>query len=202
MKNSNLRIAAVRSAVTRCSAVALGATAWLAALAGCGEDPILLAELVGAGQQPSSDEPGQPSAPVGSEPPLAEPPVPGEPPPAMGEEAPSAGEPPPPSAGEAAPSEAPFNPFEAPAFEILIRYCGPCHDTEQGMGDFNYISDLDLLIESGKIIPGSKEDSMIYARMLAGTMPPAAIVNQPTPEEIGLVGSFIDSLAYFVSDSY
>lgn len=206
MKNSNLIIAAVRSVVPVCSAVVLGA-----ALAGCGEDPILLAEIIGSSQQPSGA--ASPSEPVAGEPPRIDPPEVPAPLPDDGPFAPPPGEPvtqpgepdpnaPPPTAGEPSPPGA-FNPFEAPAFEILIRYCGACHDDapDRGQGDFNDIADLDRMLERGLIIAGSKEDSAIYTRMLDGSMPPVYVSDSsPTVEEIELVGSFIDALAGTESD--
>jgi hypothetical protein len=179
MKNSNLHIV-VRSAATLASFALLGAV-----LAGCGEDPILIAELIGAGQQPSSDPPATPAQPESGPPsPEAAPEEPAEPEPGT----------PGPSTEEVV--QRPVNALEAPAFDILIRYCGQCHDTapEEGAADFNYLSDLDLMLDNGQIVAGNKEESRVYVRMLAGTMPPASIGEGPSPEEIELVGEFIDSL--------
>ena len=197
MKNSNLLRVTVRSAAcpglaaNSRLAAALASTALLGAvLAGCGEDPILLAEIIASGQQPRASEPAQPTTVPASDEPPPEPATPEVSPP----------EP------EAPPSEPESgNPLEAPALEILIRYCGECHDTmpEQGEGDFSFVGDLDLLLASGQIVAGDRDASRVYIRMVSGTMPPALPgANGPTVEEIELVGSFIDSLAYDRSGSY
>jgi serine/threonine-protein kinase len=80
--------------------------------------------------------------------------------------------------------------------DILRVNCGNCHIGQGASGDFGYLLNMDELLASGKIIPGSKEDSRIYARMVEGTMPPAAVrvLQTPTYGQIDLVGQWIDEL--------
>jgi hypothetical protein len=109
---------------------------------------------------------------------------------------------PPPSA--AAPDAVPYNPDEDPFSSqigqevklILQTNCGTCHIGQGAQGDFGYLLDMDQLIAGGKVIPGNKEDSQLYARMVAGTMPPAyqRVIQTPTYGQIDLVGQFIDEL--------
>jgi hypothetical protein len=143
-------------------------TLMLLGLVGCGEDPILLAELIGNADSPRPEQQPTP-APVGANEP--------------------------PSPEEAYP---PVEPTEEVVVEILTHYCGACHITdvqEEAAAGLNYIDDIDLLIENDMIIPGSREDSRIYARMVAGDMPPrTAGLEAPGPAEIELVGAFIDNL--------
>jgi len=97
-----------------------------------------------------------------------------------------------------------YNPDEDPfstemgrqVADILETNCGNCHIGMGASGDFGYLLDMQELLASGKIIPGSKEDSRIYARMVEGTMPPAAVrvIQTPTYGQIDLVGRFIDEL--------
>jgi len=97
-----------------------------------------------------------------------------------------------------------YNPDEDPfstemgqqVADILQTNCGNCHIGQGASGDFGYLLDMEELLASGKIIPGSKEDSRIYARMVEGTMPPAAVrvIQTPTYGQIDLVGRFIDEL--------
>lgn len=97
-----------------------------------------------------------------------------------------------------------YNPDEDPfstemgqqVADILQVNCGRCHIGQGASGDFGYLLDMDELLASQKIIPGSKEDSRIYARMVEGTMPPAAerVKQTPTYGQIDLVGQFIDEL--------
>jgi serine/threonine-protein kinase len=102
------------------------------------------------------------------------------------------------------PDAPPYNPDEDPfstemgqqVADILKTNCGNCHIGQGASGDFGYLLDMEELLASGKIIPGSKEDSRIYARMVEGTMPPAAVrvIQTPTYGQIDLVGQFIDEL--------
>jgi hypothetical protein len=82
--------------------------------------------------------------------------------------------------------------------EILTHYCGECHITEvqaEAAAGINYIDDIELLIENDLLVPGSREDSRIYTRMVAGEMPPPNFgFEVPGPTEIELVGTFIDDL--------
>jgi serine/threonine-protein kinase len=69
-------------------------------------------------------------------------------------------------------------------------------------GDFGYLFDMDQLIANDKIVPGSKEDSQLYTRMVGGTMPPAAVRVKQTPTygQIDLVGKWIDELEGYIDD--
>jgi hypothetical protein len=144
-------------------------TLMLLGLMGCGEDPILLVELIGNPDSPGSDDPAPIPAPVETtQPPIAEEPYP------------------------------PVEPTEEVVVEILTHYCGECHITDvqaEAAAGLNYIDDIDLLIENDMIIPGSRFDSRIYARMILGEMPPPNFgFEMPGPSEIELVGVFIDDL--------
>jgi hypothetical protein len=79
---------------------------------------------------------------------------------------------------------------------ILEVNCGTCHIGLGAQGDFGYLLNMDQLIAGGKVVPGNKEDSQLYARMVAGTMPPAAVrvIQTPSYSQIELVGQFIDQL--------
>lgn len=80
--------------------------------------------------------------------------------------------------------------------DILETNCGTCHIGPGSQGDFGYLLNIDELITSNKVIPGSKEDSQLYNRMVGGTMPPAAVrvIQTPTYGQIELVGKWIDEL--------
>jgi len=107
-------------------------------------------------------------------------------------------------AGPAAvPYDPDADPFSSPQGKevklILQTNCGTCHIGQGAQGDFGYLLDMDQLIAGGKIIPGNKEDSQLYVRMVAGTMPPAyqRVIQTPTYGQIDLVGQFIDELKGF-----
>jgi hypothetical protein len=103
-----------------------------------------------------------------------------------------------------------YNPDEDPfstemgqqVADILKTNCGNCHIGQGASGDFGYLLEMDELLASDKIIPGSKEDSRIYARMVEGTMPPAAVrvIQTPTYGQIEVVGRWIDELKDLYQD--
>lgn len=143
----------------------------------CGVDPVVLGELIEASERgdDGSDVSADPNA-GGSDDPNPDLPVPDssdEPVPAYGD--------------------------EELVEELLLYYCGACHDGDSlsSAAGIGVIGDIDALVESelGLIIPGSKEDSSIYARMVNGDMPPAAIESpRPTEEDIEFIGQFIDDM--------
>jgi serine/threonine-protein kinase len=78
---------------------------------------------------------------------------------------------------------------------ILENNCGACHSNGVKSGDMDYILDLGSLIENGKIVPGSKDNSPLFTRMQLGSMPPAFIQDQrPSRGDVDLVGQFITEL--------
>lgn len=78
--------------------------------------------------------------------------------------------------------------------EILLPYCGACHEAPADAGGLSAIGDLDALISLGLIVPGDKYSSALYTRMADRTMPPVSVDNRPTDPEILYVGSVIDAL--------
>jgi len=97
------------------------------------------------------------------------------------------------------------NPFEGELGQevqsILQANCGQCHSNGVASGDMDYVLNLDALIDNGKVVPGDKEDSQLYTRMLQQSMPPAFIREQrPNTGQIDLVGRFIDELPPRVQD--
>jgi mono/diheme cytochrome c family protein len=91
------------------------------------------------------------------------------------------------------------NPFESingqQVLGIIEQNCGQCHSNGAVSGDMGYILDFNQLVANGKIVPGVKEDSQLYNRMLQNSMPPAFIRDQrPTTSQIDQVGQFIDEL--------
>jgi hypothetical protein len=146
------------------------------ALIGCGTDAITLGELIEAADDGNAGSPSD-DAPTPSEPTPTDEPAP---------------EPAPPEP-EPAPAPEPSG-DEAEAARILRQYCGDCHTGIVFQGDLGNIDDIDGMIATGRIIPGNKEDSSIYARMVSRTMPPLFYQEQPSYTEILFIGEFIDSL--------
>jgi mono/diheme cytochrome c family protein len=59
------------------------------------------------------------------------------------------------------------------AREILERSCASCHG-QKSSGGLTNISNLEILVASGLIVPGSPEESLLYRRMLSNMPPPPA----------------------------
>jgi len=172
----------------------LAALLFGATLGGCGDDGILLAEILEAAQQPSSspsDDPvAIPEEPVAvPEVPVAVPEVPASVP-----EEPVAVPEVPVSVPEVA--EPPTAASDAESVQaLLIEKCGECHiGADRSVGLITDIGDIDGLIDVGMIVPGSRSESAIYVRMEDDTMPPFTGEPRPTELEIESVGDFIDSL--------
>lgn len=153
----------------------------LAALSGCGTDPILLGEILGAAEQGSNTPTPADDQPV----PTTEP------------ETPTAAEPEP-ETGDPAPAPPPGYPeaddTEAQVLSLLDQYCSECHGGPDPLSDFVAIEDVDAMIDEGTIVPGDRDQSRIYVRMAARTMPPFTGLPQPTFDEIDFIGQFIDDL--------
>jgi hypothetical protein len=151
----------------------LGCTCILVALSGCGSDPITLGELIEAASDADDGAP------------------PDEAPPA--DEAYPPDEAPPADDAQPEPETEANNPLEQETLEILRVNCGSCH-IEADLGDFSFADDIDVMIETGLIVPGNRDDSRLYTRMADQSMPPGFERRRPTPDEIELVGTFIDDL--------
>jgi len=84
---------------------------------------------------------------------------------------------------------------------IIEQNCAQCHANGAKSGDMDYITDFESLVKNGKIVPGVKEDSQLYARMVQNSMPPAFQRDQrPTFQQIDQVGQWIDELPGLASD--
>ncbi len=85
--------------------------------------------------------------------------------------------------------------FEA----TLTQYCGSCHGAdarEKGsvQGNFDFVDEYDRLLESGLVIPGDAQESLVIRRILDGTMPPpSSDVPKPTEDVLDQVQAFINN---------
>ncbi len=77
---------------------------------------------------------------------------------------------------------------------VLELNCGGCHSNGVELGGVGAILDFQSLVDSGKLVMGERENSSLYTRMKAGTMPPASSTQRPGAGDIDLVGQFIDDL--------
>ncbi len=63
---------------------------------------------------------------------------------------------------------------------LLRSKCADCHDNGKTQGGVGQISNLDRLLESGLIVRGKPEDSVLYSKVLSGAMP---LIGDPLNED-------------------
>jgi hypothetical protein len=87
-------------------------------------------------------------------------------------------------------------PTRTEVVQILMRNCGSCHDRADSMGlPINAIRDLEVLVGAGLIVPGDRDRSSLYTRILDGDMPPANADQPPVPNrDLARLGGYIDLL--------
>jgi len=88
-------------------------------------------------------------------------------------------------------------PTETEAVEILLRYCSVCHAGGSGgvVLPINAIGDISVLVAGGLIVPGDRDQSEVYTRVLDDEMPPAnADLPHMANRDLARLGGFIDML--------
>lgn len=80
---------------------------------------------------------------------------------------------------------------------MLGKYCGNCHGAaaianDNVMGAFDYVEDLEELVERAWIIPLNADQSPLLRRIRRGEMPPQGVQPRPSQAEIRAFESFID----------
>jgi mono/diheme cytochrome c family protein len=88
-------------------------------------------------------------------------------------------------------------PKEQEVVDILLYYCSGCHVGGSGgvVLPINAIGDISVLIAGGLIVPGDRDRSPVYTRVLDAEMPPANTgVPLMSNRELALLGGFIDML--------
>lgn len=81
---------------------------------------------------------------------------------------------------------------------ILQSNCAKCHGADSAaLGSINYITNLDALIENGKVVPGDPDNSPIYRRLTSveTPMPPASETQRPSPDDISTIQTWIADCA-------
>ena len=88
-------------------------------------------------------------------------------------------------------------PTEREVVEILLRYCSACHRGGSGgvVLPINAIGDISVLVAGGLIVPGDRDRSEIYTRILDEEMPPPnANLPYVTNRDLARLGGYIDLL--------
>jgi WD40 repeat protein len=76
---------------------------------------------------------------------------------------------------------------------ILKTHCYKCHGEAGAVeGGFNYIADLERLINRKKIIPGKADQSQVYKRINGGTMPPPEVMPRVSDADKLVLKQWID----------
>jgi uncharacterized membrane protein/mono/diheme cytochrome c family protein len=98
-----------------------------------------------------------------------------------------------PTSSSAANSEARAN--LAPTVLSLFQVkCVQCHGPQVATPPkgFGYVTDLPKLLQSGKVVPGKPEDSLLFKMISSGMMPPATAKNGGlSPEQVETVRAWI-----------
>jgi mono/diheme cytochrome c family protein len=88
-------------------------------------------------------------------------------------------------------------PTEDEVVEILLRNCSVCHQAGSGgvVLPINAIGDLSVLIAAGLIVPGDRDQSQVYTRIIDEEMPPPnADLPYVSNRDLARLGGFIDLL--------
>lgn len=75
------------------------------------------------------------------------------------------------SAGAAGGSEALDNPYSAQAYAIIQNRCASCHQAAPGSGGIYNILDVNHLVSTGMVVPGSPSSSLLFDSISKGRMP-------------------------------
>jgi hypothetical protein len=87
------------------------------------------------------------------------------------------------------------------ALRILKTNCAPCHQEPANQANFSFCLDVDRLASAtsstGKkfLVPGSPEMSRLFERVANNEMPPAAITQRPTKDDVTSLRQWIASCA-------
>lgn len=87
--------------------------------------------------------------------------------------------------------------------KLLKRHCADCHDNGSAEGGLGKILDLERLVKDRRVLPSNAVESKLYARVIAGEMPPPGdepTGERPSENEIGVLRNWIAEGA-LVTDS-
>lgn len=77
--------------------------------------------------------------------------------------------------------------------QILVQYCGACHQDRESPLPINAIQDLEVMVAAGFIVPGDRDQSALYTLVLDREMPPSsADVPRVPARDLARIGGYID----------
>ncbi len=94
--------------------------------------------------------------------------------------------------GEPPPTADDCEDLQTASIEVLERYCSGCHNPEANTAGFGFVTDVDALIVSGRVVPGDSDSSPIIARIDNGTMPPPTAPQFPVNGDVEVLRTWID----------
>jgi hypothetical protein len=85
------------------------------------------------------------------------------------------------------------NPLAAKAHDVLKAHCYKCHGEAGNVeGGMNYILDLGRLVARKKVVPNKADQSPLWKRVAAGTMPPPDVHDRLRDAEKAALKAWID----------
>jgi len=86
------------------------------------------------------------------------------------------------------------NPLAKKAQDVLKAHCYRCHGSDGNVeGGMNFITDLERLVVRKKVVPNKPEESPIYKRVHAGSMPPPDVKDRPSDADKAALKAWIDA---------
>ncbi len=86
------------------------------------------------------------------------------------------------------------NPLAKKAQDVLKAHCYRCHGDEGNVeGGMNYIIDLERLVARKKVVPGKPDQSPLFKRVAAGTMPPPDVKDRLSDADKAALKAWIDA---------
>src|SRR6476659_8432346 len=86
------------------------------------------------------------------------------------------------------------DPHAKKALDVLKAHCYHCHgDAGNVEGGMNYILDLDRLVARKKVVPGKPDQSPLFKRVAAGTMPPPDVKDRPSGADKAAIRAWIEA---------
>lgn len=80
------------------------------------------------------------------------------------------------------------------AQDVLKAHCKRCHSADgKAKGGLDYVTQLDRLVARGKVVPGRASESEIFQRIRDGDMPPKAVKERPTKDELASLEQWIEA---------
>src|SRR5262249_59505470 len=84
------------------------------------------------------------------------------------------------------------NPEAKKALDVLKTHCYRCHGAEGNVeGGMNYVADLQRLVARRKVVPGKPEQSPLFKRVSADTMPPPEVKDRPSEADKAAIKAWI-----------